>query len=182
MKTALLFVALFGWSALLPAADLSKPVILVAKPELREGLYRSSILVVKPLGADQHLGFIVNRPTEVVVGKSSAQHVYLGGPVGSEIIFALVKRAESPGGKSLEVMPGLFVSIDSAIVDKVIESEPAQARVVAGLVAWQAGELEDEIEQGAWYVLEGDAALAMRDPEGLWEELVRRSQRSANTI
>jgi hypothetical protein len=31
-------------------------------------------------------------------------------------------------------------------------------------------------------VLEPDAALVMREPEGLWEELVRRSQRIRSTI
>jgi len=49
-------------------------------------------------------------------------------------------------------------------------------------VAWQPGELRSEVEQGAWYVLEPDAALVMRKPEGLWEELVRRSQRMDKII
>jgi len=47
---------------------------------------------------------------------------------------------------------------------------------VAGFVAWRAGELRREIEQGAWYVLEADGSLALRSPDGLWEELVRRSK------
>ena len=44
------------------------------------------------------------------------------------------------------------------------------------------GELDGEIERGAWYVLEPDAALAMRKPEGLWEELVQRLKNRENTI
>ena len=53
---------------------------------------------------------------------------------------------------------------------------------MAGPVAGRAGELRAEIELGAWEVLEPDAALALRNPEGLWEELVRRVQRMRNTI
>jgi len=34
------------------AADLSEPLILVAKPELRDKMYGASILVVRPLGGD----------------------------------------------------------------------------------------------------------------------------------
>jgi putative AlgH/UPF0301 family transcriptional regulator len=49
-------------------------------------------------------------------------------------------------------------------------------------VAWQPGELENEVEKGAWYVLEPDASLVMRKPEGLWEDLVRRSQSRDNAI
>ena len=73
-------------------------------------------------------------------------------------------------------------AFDAAVVDRVIETEPEHARFVAGLVAWQPGELRSEVEQGAWYVLEPDAALVMRKPEGLWEELVRRSQRMDKII
>jgi putative AlgH/UPF0301 family transcriptional regulator len=67
-------------------------------------------------------------------------------------------------------------------VEGLIKSDPQRARFTAGLVAWRTGELREEIQRGAWYVLEPDAALVMRKPEGLWEELVRRSQRARNSI
>jgi putative transcriptional regulator len=188
---ALVFALLLGGSALAAAADLSKPVILVAKPELRDELYGSSILVVTPLGGDQHVGFIVNRPTEITLGKLFPEHaasrkvidpVYVGGPYESQAIFALVQRPDSLGAKSFEVLPGLFAAFDAAVVDRIIETEPEHARFVAGMVAWQPGELRSEVEKGAWYVLEPDAALVMRKPEGLWEELVSRRQRMDKTI
>ena len=184
--------SLLGWSAMLPAADLSRAVILVAKPELSDGVYRAAILVATPLGRDQHVGFIINRPTPYTLGKMFPEHgpsqkveepVYLGGPFSSQVIFALVQRRESPGGTSVELMPGLYVALDGATVDGIIESQPERARFVAGLVAWQPGELREEIRRGLWYVLEPDAALVLRKPtEGLWEELVRRLQRAASLI
>jgi putative transcriptional regulator len=182
---AFLLAILLGTSALSHAADLSKPLILVAKPELRDNVYGASILVVTPLGNDAHVGFIVNRPTEVSLGQLFPGHdqsqkiadpVYAGGPVGSEAIFALVQRPDTPGGKSLQILPGLFAVIDEATVERIVETEAHRARFVAGLVAWRPGELASEIGQGAWYVLEPDAGLAMRKPEGLWEELVHRSR------
>jgi putative AlgH/UPF0301 family transcriptional regulator len=46
-------------------------------------------------------------------------------------------------------------AFDAAVVDRVIETEPEHARFVAGLVAWQPGELRSEVEKkGAWYVVE----------------------------
>jgi putative transcriptional regulator len=188
---AVLFSFLLAMSGLASAEDLSEPVILVAKPELRDKVYGSSILVVKPLGGDQHVGFIVNRPTTTHLGSVFPEHdpshkvvdpVYLGGPVGTQLIFALVQRPDSPGLHSLAVMPGLFVAFDAAVVDRIIESESDHARFMAGLVTWTPGELRAEIEAGAWYVLAPDAALVMRKPEGLWEELVRRSQQADNTL
>jgi putative transcriptional regulator len=182
---AFLLAVMLGCSTLSSAADLSEPLILVAKPDLRDNVYGATILVVRPLGGDAHVGFIVNRPAEVSLGELFPGHdhsqkivdpVYSGGPLGPEAIFALVQRPDTPGGKSVQILPGLFAVIDEATIDRIVETESDRARFVTGLVAWRPGELASEIEQGAWYVLEPDSALAMRNPEGLWEELVHRSR------
>jgi putative transcriptional regulator len=193
MKLRTLLLALLAATATAAqAADLSKPMILVAKPELVDQLYSSTVLVVAPVGADQHAGFIVNRPTEVTLGQLFPEDgasqkvidpVHLGGPLSSQVIFALVERKQSPGGQSFELIPGLYAAVDEDTVDRIIRTESDQARFVAGLVAWRRGELRAEIERGAWYVLPPDAQLAVQKPsQGLWEELVRVSQLRANSI
>lgn len=185
----LLVLILLGWSAALRAADISQAVILVAKPGLRDALYGSTVLIAKSVGPDQHVGFIINRPTRFTLGKLFPEHapaqkvidpVYLGGPISSQLIFALVQRPDSPGGNSFQLMEDLFVAFDAETVDRIIEAEPQHTRFVAGLVAWRPGELQEEIKRGLWYVLEPDAALVLRKPtDGLWEELVRRSEQAA---
>jgi len=181
-----LFVLLLAWAALSRSTELSQPLVLVATPELRDPVYGASVLVVTPIGNDQHLGFIVNRPTAVTLGKVFPEHapsqkivdpVYLGGPVDVQAIFALVQRPQSPGGSSVQIMPGLFATLDAATVDRIIESGGSRARFVAGLVLWRPGELDAEIRQGAWLVREPDASLVTRNPDGLWEELVRLAGR-----
>jgi putative transcriptional regulator len=188
---AFLFVLLLGASGLARAEEVTGPVILVAKPELRDNLYGSSIVVVTPLGGDQHVGFIVNRPTDTTLGNLFPDHapsqkvvdpVYLGGPLETGAIFALVQRASSPGGNSFELMPGLFAAYEAPVVDHIIESDAQRARFVAGLVAWRPGELQAEIDLGAWLVLDADAEVAIRAPDGLWEELMRRSRLRMNAI
>jgi putative transcriptional regulator len=192
MKRALLFLMLLAGAATASAADLSKPLILVAAPELRDPVYGASVIVVAPLGEDQHIGFIVNRPTTLTLGKIFPEDgpsqkvrdpVYLGGPYAPQLVFALVERAKSPGGKSLELMPGLYAAADAATVDTIIRGDAAKARFVAGLVAWQPGELREEIARHVWYVLEPDAHLVLGKPAaGLWQYLLRRSQAAANAI
>jgi putative transcriptional regulator len=192
MKRALVLLMLAAGAAAVQAADLSKPLILVAVPELHDPVYGATVIVVAPVGGDQHIGFIVNRPSDVTLGKifpgdgpSQKVHepVYLGGPYEPQLVFALVERAKNPGGKSLELMPGLFAAADAATVDTIIKGDAAKARFVAGLVAWKPGELEQELERKVWYVLEPDARLVLRKPaNGLWEDLVRRSQNAANAI
>lgn len=191
MKAFLLALAALVLPLPAAATDLSDSVILVAKRQLRDKTYGATILAARPIGNDQHIGFIVNRPSKVTLGQLFPRHapsqkvpdpVYVGGPISAESIFALVQTQRHPGGRSVELMPGMFAVFDGKIVDEVIEREAERARFVAGLVGWRTGELRDEIKRGAWHVLDADPKLVLRKPDGLWEELVRRAEQRANSI
>jgi putative transcriptional regulator len=185
-------IAAIAWSAPARPADLSDPIILVAKRQLQDKLYGSTILIARPIGADRHVGFIVNKPTQMTLGKLFPTHepsrkvtdpVFLGGPVSPEVIFALVHGRESPGGRSIKILDDLYLAIDSDVVDRVIEKQSSQARFFAGMVLWRPGELTDEVKRGLWYVHDAKADLVLRkSTESMWEELVGRSERKANSI
>lgn len=174
------------------AAEGGAPLILVAKPGLRDAFFGASILIAKPIGDGRHVGFAINRPTEVTLGKLFPEHgpsqkvprpVYLGGPSNTEYIFALVHSKDNPGGESLQLARDLFIAVDARTVDRIIEVDASHARFFAGLIAWRPGELQEELKRGLWYVEESDSELVMRDStDGLWEELVKRSERRANAI
>ena len=174
------------------ATDLTQTVLLVAKRNLRDRLYGSSILIAKPIGDERHVGFIMNKPTNMTLGKLFPKHgpsqkvidpVYLGGPMGPEVIFAMVKDAKSPGGRSLQLANGVYLAYDSAVVDRIIENEPQQARFFAGMVLWAPSELDEEVRRGLWCVLDPQPDLLLRKTtDNLWEELVGRCERKANAI
>ncbi len=187
-------VAVAACALVARAADVgTEPVILVAKPALNaDQLYGSTILIVKPVGDDQHLGFIINKPTPLTLGRLFPEHepsqkvtdpVYLGGPISTSVLFALVKRHDSPGARAMEIAPDLYAVVDRVGVDNVIEKESDHARFYAGLVIWQPGELRDEIDRGFWYVLDADTKLVLRkSTEGMWEELLERSRIAARRV
>jgi putative transcriptional regulator len=191
MKRFLLAVLALAACAGAWSADLDKPMILVAKRSLHDRVYGSTVLIVRPMG-ERHVGFIINKPTDLTLGKLFPKHgpsqkvvdpVYLGGPTGSEVIFALVKGASNPGGHSFMLAPGLFLAYDSRVVDQVIETQPQQARFFAGMVVWAPNELDEEVKRGLWFVLDAQPDTVLKKPcEGLWEELVGRAERKANTI
>ena len=192
MKSVLAILATLFYCLGAAAADPGgETVLLVAKRQLNDRMYGATILVARPIGNDQHIGFIVNRPTRITLAQLFPQHgpskkvvdpVFLGGPISSESIFALVQTSKNPGGRSVRLTPELFAVFDGKVVDAVIEKDAANARFVAGLVAWRAGELRDELKRGAWYVLDADPAIVLRKPDGLWEELVRTAEIRANGI
>jgi putative transcriptional regulator len=182
MKTILRemwWVLLLG-ACLAHAQDLSKPLLLVASPDLH-GMYGRTALLVIPQG-DRHMGFILNRSTEVKLGALFPEHepsakvadpLYFGGPEMVESLFAVVRR--NPGTSSVRLFGDLFVTADAATVDRIIEQTPNEARYFAGFVGWQPGELSKEVGAGYWYVTDADAALMFsHDTATMWEQLVER--------
>jgi putative transcriptional regulator len=166
------------------AADPNGALMLVATPEFSDPIYGAAVLVAWPIGDGKFLGFIINKPTTVSVAEAFPEHaasqkvkdpIFLGGPDGVNAVFALVQSTSSPGRGSMQLSRDLFIVLAGETVDQVIEHAPEHARFLVGSVLWQSGELESEIEHGAWYVEPPDTGLMMRKETGnLWVELVQR--------
>ena len=163
------------------ATETATPVVLIATDRLEGSGYRETVLFAAPLPGGHHLGFILNRPTPAKLGALFPGHapsgkvvdpVYFGGPELRDSLFAVARRAPEGGGETIPLMPGLVLAVDSASVDRVIETMPNDARYFAGLVVWRPGELAEEIRAGAWEVRPADAgAVFHRHPERLWRDL-----------
>jgi putative transcriptional regulator len=179
---AVLAAAAFGSAR---AAEPAETVLLVATPEL-DASYSRTILLATRVAQGHHVGVILNRPTRTSLAATFPDHapskkivdpLHFGGPVGVDMVFALVRTKETPGEGSLQLAPDLFLATTGTVIDRVIEQHPDRARFYAGLVVWQPGELAAEIARGFWFVRPADAGVVFRSPtEGLWEELVRRSR------
>ena len=163
------------------AVDLSQAVILVASDRLVGSIYEQTVILAAPLPQGGHLGFIVNRPTHVKLEtlfpqqpatRNVADPVYAGGPILSNAVFAVTRKAPDNNGNFFSPMPGLVVVIDSATVDRIIETAPNDARYFVGLMFWAPDDLEDEIENGAWEVRPADVDTVLRaNSTGLWKSL-----------
>jgi putative transcriptional regulator len=161
------------------AADLGKPMLLVATPDL-QGPYARTVLMVLPLADDKHFGFVLNRASELKLAQLFPQHapsakvldpVYLGGPEVRQVLFAVTRR--DPGPPSMHLFGNLYLSGNAGMIDRIIEQTPNEARYYAGFVGWLPDELAGEIDAGYWYVAEPDESLVFRrDSSSLWEELV----------
>jgi putative transcriptional regulator len=180
IKKHILLFLLASMACAARAEDLGKARLLVATPEL-QGLYSHTALLAVPMQG-QHIGFILNRATELKMGALSPEHapsakvvdpIYFGGPEMVGAIFAVVRS--NPGEASLPLFDDLFVTAAAQTVDRIIEQTPNDARYFVGFVGWKPGELDKEIEAGYWYVTDADATLVFSDDTGaMWEDLVKR--------
>jgi putative transcriptional regulator len=176
---AILLVVLGCTAGPVSAADLSTPTTLVATPSLDGSVLGETVLFAAPLPNGMHIGFIVNRPSNLALATAFPEHapsrkvadpVYFGGPIMPETLFAVVRTPPADTPDVLELMPGLTMVMDGAAVDRIIETTPNDARYFAGLIVWAPGELDEEVRAGAWEVSPADPSTVFAaQPERLWK-------------
>jgi len=167
-------------------------MLLVAKRQLEDPIWGSTIVLAKPIEGGGHVGFIVNKPTKMSLAELFPEHepskkvadpLFLGGTVNMILVFALLEEHGSRKDGSVRIAPDIFLAYDTKAVDRIIESESDHARFFLGMVVWRPGQLDDELDRGLWYVDEPEAKLVLRrKTDGLWEELLLRLEARANTI
>jgi putative transcriptional regulator len=86
-----------------------------------------------------------------------------GEPVGWHPLDGAAPAVARLGLVDLDAPPGLLAAAVTSL------------RVYAGYAGWSAGQLQAEIDEGAWYVVPAQPADAFcPDPEQLWSAVLRR--------
>ncbi|GLY21894.1 YqgE/AlgH family protein [Micromonospora sp. NBRC 101691] len=159
--------------------------LLVATPALKDPNFdRTVVLLVahEPGGA---LGVVLNRATEVpvsdVLGDWSALArdpavLFEGGPVQPDSAICLARmRHPVRRLKGFHQVLGAVGTIDLSVDPERMRENVSGIRVFAGYSGWGAGQLEQEIEEGSWLVLDALPGDAFVDrPDDLWPMVLRR--------
>lgn len=146
--------------------------LLVASPTLVDpNFYRSVVLLIDH-DEEGALGVVLNRPTELAVAEplpgwdllaADPAVVFSGGPVQPVAAVGVGRTAEGVATVDLTQDP-LEAARDVEAV-----------RIFSGYAGWSPGQLEAEIEEGSWILVEAEPDDAMSDdPEGLWERVLIR--------
>ena len=160
--------------------------LLVATPLLGDPHFaRSVVLLLQHDDEDGALGLVLDRETATPVGEvlpgggrlaAGSGLVHEGGPVQPEAAICLGRLVpgRSTGSFSeLEGSPGLgTVDLDADPAEVGVEA----VRVFAGYAGWSAGQLEAEVDEGAWWVLDGLPGDALSPRPDLLRATVLRRQ------
>lgn len=187
VRAALLLVALVVATFSASAADQAdQPMMLLATPQLADPVFGQTVLLTAPLREGARIGVILNRPTERPMQALFPDHkvlnqikdnVYYGGPMLPEVMVLLVRSDRELGQGSLKVGKGLYLALSAPLIEKILKEKPATARCFVGSVIWQAGELDEQIKDGAWSVVQAEPEMVFsKNPENLWESLQHKSR------
>lgn len=160
--------------------------LLVATPALADPNFARSVVLLLDHDDEGSLGVILNRPTPVGVGDilrswaglaGEPGVVFQGGPVSldSALGVAVIPGDEGPVG--WRRVYGAIGLVDLETPPELLGGALGALRIFAGYAGWGPGQLEGELDEGAWYVVESEPGdVSSPRPEGLWRAVLRRQR------
>ncbi|MDU0312524.1 YqgE/AlgH family protein [Phycicoccus sp. M110.8] len=160
--------------------------LLLATPQIEEGVFRRSVVLLLHHDAEGAQGVVLNRPLDARVDAvlpewqdhvTAPRVLFEGGPVGLDSALGLVT---APGDVEPMGVKRLFGGVGLVDLDtppELVMPEVAGMRIFAGYAGWSPGQLEDEVDSGSWYVVEAEGRDAFDDdPQSLWVRVLRRQR------
>jgi putative transcriptional regulator len=73
-----------------------------------------------------------------------------------------------------EPVPGVFFAAKKQHLDELVLTEEPEYKIFVGHAGWGAGQLENELHQGAWRTLPATAEYVFSTDDTLWETVFRQ--------
>ena len=155
--------------------------LLVTPPGLSDPRIRGGLTLVLEHSDEGAIGLLLNRPSlapleevapEWMNMAAEPQVIFAGGPVDHDALITLGRSDTEEGQLGLGVH-----SVDLDSQPSLINAEHGihTVRTYSGYIGWASGQLEHEVEDDFWWVL--DATLDdvfTNDPAGLWPRILGR--------
>ena len=158
--------------------------LLVASPHLLDPNFVKAVVLLVQHNKDGALGLVVNRPIDKNVQDlwrevgggpcESQQPVHLGGPVPGPLMAV---HGHAKAGE-LEILPGIFFSASKPNLDILVAQTRHPYKIFIGNSGWGGGQLENELEEGAWLSLSATKEYLYHESTELWHLASREIGRS----
>ncbi|WP_438864501.1 YqgE/AlgH family protein [Neptunicella sp.] len=162
---------------------------LIAMPSLQDPYFSRSLTFICEHNEHGAMGIIINQPAGMTLKelltltnienpideKKGENIVVAGGPVGKDRGFIL--HTPQPGySSSMAVSSEIMVTTSKDILENLAtDNAPEKSVVALGYAGWGAGQLEQEIQENSWLVIESDAELLFDVPiHKKWESAVHK--------
>ena len=158
--------------------------LLVATPALLDPNFRQTVVLVLEHNEDEALGLVLNRPGGVEVAEPLPEWadlsgtppvVFVGGPVQPEAALGLGRIREGIEGVEPRLVVGRVGIVDLSRGESRDDVE--MIRLFAGYAGWMPGQLEAELLERAWFVVDAEPGDVFDvQPESLWRRVLARQR------
>lgn len=158
--------------------------LLVSVPGMLDDNFDRTVVFMVEHDTNGALGLVLNRPSTMTVAENlpvviqevvTPQVFFVGGPVAVGGLLVLGRRSLDAEMENATPLSGPIAVVDpEALINNRVRGVEA-LRVFTGYSGWGPGQLDGEIEMGAWYVFESmvDDVLCV-DPDRLWRSVMKR--------
>ena len=160
--------------------------LLVAAPALLDPNFDRTVVLLIEHDDGGAIGLILNRPGEIAVVDGAPEwapyaaapaRVFWGGPVQPGAAFCLTRVRCAVAAETWSPIVDAVGVADIGRSPEAVPGGVEVARVFSGYAGWSGGQLEHELADEGWYVVDtlpSDPFAA--EPLGLWRAVLRRQQ------
>jgi putative transcriptional regulator len=164
--------------------DLAEGTLLVADRKLNDPHFAQTVVLIVTYDDHGAVGLVLNRPSDVSVSallagvkdaKNRKDTAFTGGPVEPMSVLALLRTRDGPRGAQ-HVAGDIWAILDQDLLEEALSAHAGsdELRFYVGYAGWKPGQLEAELEAGAWRVIRGSADTVFdAKPDSLWDRVVR---------
>lgn len=171
---------------MIPGSPRTKGRLLLATPPLEDPNFDRTVVFVLEHHDEGAIGVVINRPSEENLDEpldrwidlqTAPSSVFNGGPVEVNALIALAETSHplDAGSEHLSPIVGSIASADLTADPALVAADVSGVRIFRGYAGWGPGQLESEIEAGAWLVLDSEVGdVFSTAPDELWRTVLRR--------
>ena len=154
--------------------------LLVSSPALHDPNFRKTVVLIAHHDDEGAMGLVLSRPSDVAAVDAvpaleglpgATDPVFVGGPVQPDAFMVLAEfnDVEDAAAPIMEQLG--FMAAETEPEDLSIR----RMRLFAGYSGWGTGQLEAELDESSWIVVDAltDDAFA-DDPDALWRAVLHR--------
>lgn len=165
-----------------PLENTLKGKLLISMPAMKDPRFAQSVILICGHDHNGAMGLVINKPTEKfklkelleqinipVKASFQDQDIYYGGPVEMGRGFILHSCDVMAKG-SFIIAENIALSATTDILKKVGAGKgPQKILCTLGYAGWSAGQLEQEIQKDAWFIVPCQEDLVFDTPfDGKW--------------
>jgi putative transcriptional regulator len=165
-------------------ADTRVGTLLIADPLPGDPNFERTVVLMIEHRTEGALGVVLNRPSDLEVGAvleewadlaAAPSVLYVGGPVEPNGVLALGRSSGDAVAPGWTPVVGDVGTIDLHLQPDEVAPRVAGIRFFVGYSGWGGGQLESELAEGAWLVVDAIADdVFAPDPETMWRSVLRR--------
>ena len=158
--------------------------LLISEPFMYDDHFSRSVIFLCEHNDEGSFGFVLNKyiqsPAEDLVPelKSKEIKISIGGPVDKTNLY-FVHAFGDQIGNSIKVKDGLYIGGDFNQLKELINTDEKsidQVRFFIGYSGWSAGQLDEEMEEKSWVVVNNVPTEMILDTtnDHLWKSLMEQ--------